>query len=70
MCQGTQYCVVQPVQVNIDLPCLQERYASFDSGIGAAVESGQMTLAKLEVCVCVARDTILHCPFCVCVSPC
>ena len=33
------------------LMCLQERYASFDSGIGAAVESGQMTLAKLEVCV-------------------
>lgn len=28
---------------------LQERYATFDSGIGAAIEKGQVTLEQLEV---------------------
>ena len=28
---------------------LKERYATFDSGIGAAIEKGQVTLEQLEV---------------------
>ena len=46
---------------------VKDRYASYDSGLGAKIERGESSLEELEVRVCVWRVCVCVWRVCVCV---
>ena len=47
---------------------VKDRYASYDSGLGAKIERGESSLEELEVCVCMWRVCVCVCVWMGCIS--